>query len=403
MVTVTAIREAASVLKGRIIRTPLVYSPTFSEMTGAEVYLKLENLQKAGSFKVRGATNKIHSLQGAIGKGGVVAASAGNHAQGVAVAAQAIGIPSTIVMPEFVSVSKEQATRGYGAEVVIHGKTLVESIEYARTLEEKEGMTFIHPFDDPTIIAGQGTIGLEILEDLPDVGAIIVPVGGGGLISGIAIAATGSNPRIRILGAESAACPAASAARKAGSTVTVEAGYSVADGIAVTRVGDLPFSIIEEKVDAIAVVEEEMITRAMRLLLSRKKQIAEGAGVVGLAALIAGTLSIPAGSSVAVVISGGNVDIPLLDRIIRQGLVLEGRILRCRVEIEDRPGALAALLEVVAKERGNILDIRHIRPSPHLPLNTVQVELEIETRSLPHGREITAAVECAGYRLVSEP
>ena len=401
MVTVRAIREAASVLKGRIIRTPLVYSPTFSEMTGMEVYLKLENLQKAGSFKVRGATVKIHSLQDAIGNAGVVAASAGNHAQGVAVAAREIGIPSTIVMPEFVSVSKEQATRGYGAEVIIHGKTLAESITHARTLEEEEGMTFIHPYDDPAIIAGQGTIGLEIIEDLPGVDAVIVPVGGGGLISGIAVAAAEAG--IRVLGAEAAACPAASAARTAGGPVSVEAGYSVADGIAVTRVGDLPFSIMEEKVDAIAVVEEETIMRAMRLLLSRKKQIAEGAGVVGLAALLAGTLPVPAGSSVAVVISGGNVDVPLLDRIIRQGLALEGRIMRCRVKIEDRPGTLAGLLEVVARERGNILDIHHIRPDPKLPLDTVLVELEIETRSLAHAKEITGAIGQAGFLLISEP
>ncbi|MDT8357250.1 MAG: threonine ammonia-lyase [Methanomicrobiaceae archaeon] len=401
MVTVRAIREAASVLEGRIIKTPLVYSPSFSEMTGVEVYLKLENLQKAGSFKVRGATVKIHSLQDTIGNAGVVAASAGNHAQGVAVAAEEIGIPSTIVMPEFVSVSKEQATRGYGAEVIIHGKTLAESITHALTLAEEEGMTFIHPYDDPAVIAGQGTIGLEIIEDLPDVDAVIVPVGGGGLISGIAVAA--SEAGIRILGAEAAACPAASAARKAGGPVTVEADYSVADGIAVTRVGDLPFSLMEEWVEAIAVVEEEMITRAMRILLSRKKQIAEGAGVVGLAALHTGRLPIPAGSSVAVVISGGNVDIPLLARIIRKGLALEGRIMRCRVKIEDRPGTLAGLLEVVARERGNILDIHHIRPDPQLPLNFVQVELEIETRSLAHARVITGAIEDAGYRLVSEP
>jgi threonine dehydratase len=401
MVTLADIQNAATVLKGHIIRTPLVYSPTFSAMTGAHVYLKLENLQKAGSFKVRGATSKIHAAREQIGDAGVIAASAGNHAQGVAVAARQAGIPATIVMPETVSISKEEATFGYGAEVILKGKNLTESLQHAHALAA-EGRVFIHPFNDPDVIAGQGTIALEILDDLPETDIVIVPVGGGGLIGGIAAGAKALNPGIRIIGVETVACPAAYEARKAGKPVVVETTFSIADGIMVNPVGDLPFSIMQEKVDDIIVIDEDHITRTMLLLLERKKLLAEGAGVVGLAALLFGGVAVPEGSHVVVVISGGNMDLPLVDRIIRQGLMRNGRIMQCTVQIEDIPGALARLLAVIGDLRGNILTIQHIRSEPDLPINIIRVELDIETRNTEHGKMIVDALQNAGYVLEKE-
>ncbi|HPH35478.1 MAG TPA: pyridoxal-phosphate dependent enzyme, partial [Methanoregulaceae archaeon] len=259
MVSIASIREAAALLSGKIIRTPLVYSPTFSERTGAGVYLKLETMQKAGSFKVRGAANRILSQRDSIGPGGVIAASAGNHAQGVAVAAGIAGIPATIVMPVWVSPGKQEAAAGYGARVLLKGNSLEESLACAKDLAETSSMTFIHPFDDAAIIAGQGTIGLEILEDLPDVETVVVPVGGGGLIAGIATAVKSELPDARVIGVQVSACPSAVAARKAGGPVTVASHPTIADGIRVTRTGEVTWPAIRDLVDEVVVVDDDQV------------------------------------------------------------------------------------------------------------------------------------------------
>jgi len=398
MITLSEIREAREQIAPHIIRTPLVYSPTFSSMSGYEVSLKLETMQKAGSFKVRGAMNRILSRRNEIGKNGVVAASAGNHAQGVAVAARLAGVPATVVMPVWASVSKQAAARSYGAAVFLSGANLEESIRHAQDLA-KGGMTYIPAFDDPEIIAGQGTVGLEILEDLPETDLILVPIGGGGLITGITVAAKGMDPRVRVWGVQAAACPSAVEAVKAGGPVLVEAGATLADGIRVRQVGDFAFPIIRDLVEEIVLVEEEEIARAMLLLLERKRVIAEGAGAAPLAALLSGKVKIRQGSRVVLVVSGGNVDTPLLDRVIHQGLVRNGRVLQAEVVLEDVPGALARLLSVIATAGGNILQIHHVRGGRDLRVQAVRVALEVETRDEEHRRGVVREVEKAGYQI----
>ena len=387
MVTYEDIVHAKEVIAPHIIRTPLIYSTTFSEMTGANIYLKLETLQKAGSFKVRGAIYRILCRHNEIGEAGVIAASAGNHAQGVAVAARIAGVHATIVMPAHASLSKQAATKSYGAEIILKGENLQESIEVATAIG-RGGATFIHPYNDPDIIAGQGTIGLEILEDLHSIDTIIVPIGGGGLISGIAIAVKAKNPAIRIIGVQAAACPSAYNAVRKGEMVTVVPGRSVADGILVPQVGALALPVIESLVDEIILVPEEDIIDAILLLLERKKILAEGAGAVPVAALFNNHISLPEGSNVVLVISGGNVDAPLLSRIINRGLLRKGRIMHITVRLQDVPGSLAGLLSLVAQCEGNIIDIEHRKDDPGLPLDVVTVDIDIETRGPDHVQEI---------------
>jgi threonine dehydratase len=396
MVSSADVRKAAAVIKGSVIRTPLVYSPTFSKLTGAEIYLKLENLQETGSFKLRGATFKILSELDRIGKDGVVAASAGNHAQGVALAATRAGLHSTVVMPEWASISKQEGTRGYGGEVILEGQSIPDCIRKAEDLA-KAGKTFIHPYDDPGIIAGQGTIALEILEDLPDPDLIIVPIGGGGLISGIACAAKEIRPEVRVVGVQAAACPSAVIALEKGKRVVVEAEKSIADGITVKQVGEIPFQIIREKVDEIVLVSEDGIAEAVLMLLERKKMLAEGAGSVPVAAIFSGAVSIPPGGKAVLVISGGNMDSPLLDRVIRRGLSRNGRIMRLTICLDDVPGSLASLLAVVAKTKANVLHIYHDRGTGNLSIYQSLVELELEARNFEHTREISEALKAAGY------
>ncbi|HRY75927.1 MAG TPA: threonine ammonia-lyase [Methanoregulaceae archaeon] len=396
MITVQSIRDAAARIGPHRIRTPLVFSPTFSEMTGARVYLKLETLQKAGSFKIRGATNRILCNLDIAKAHGVVAASAGNHAQGVAVAAHRAGVAATIVMPVWASGAKQAATKGYGAQIVLAGQTLEESVDHARALA-REGMLFIHPYDDEEVIAGQGTIGLEILEDLPDVDRIIVPVGGGGLVAGIAIAVRGQRPSCRVTGVQAAACPSVYEALRTGTALCTLAQPTLADGIRVTQAGSLTIPIIRDHVDPVILVEEDEIADAMLALIERKKVIAEGAGAAPLAALLSGRIPVEPGSGVVLVISGGNIDSPLLERVIRRALVLRGRILACSVLLEDRPGALAGLLSLIAQEQGNILDIHHEPAAPGIPIGYVRIRLEIETRGKDHVAAILSSLKKAGY------
>lgn len=402
MVSLADVRKAALVLEGLVLRTPLVYSPTFSRLSGARVYLKLENLQETGSFKIRGATLKIRSEIDRIGKEGVVAASAGNHAQGVALAAARAGLPSTIVMPETASISKQEATRGYGGKVILEGQTMTDCLFRARELA-KTGKTFIHPFDDPVIIAGQGTIGLEIFADLPDPDLIVVPIGGGGLISGIASAAGQIRPGTRMVGVQAAACPSAAQALARGRRDPVEAARSIADGITVKQVGEIPFRIMRERVGEVVLVDEDRIAEAVLMLLERKKVFAEGAGAVPVAALLSGVLPVSSGQKVVLVISGGNMDSPLLDRVIRKGLARNGRIMRFAVCLDDVPGALSSLLAVIAKTRANVLHIVHNRGGGNLSIDRSLVDLELETRNAEHIAEISEALATAGYEIEPHP
>jgi threonine dehydratase len=393
MVSLADIKEAEIRISPHIIHTPIVYSPTISEMTGANVYLKLETLQKAGSFKVRGATNKILSHINAIREQGVIAASAGNHAQGVAVAAHSAGVPATIVMPEWSSLSKQDATRGYGAQVIIHGQTLEESIRRAQMIAS-QGRLFIHPYDDDAVIAGQGTIALEILSELPETDMIIIPVGGGGLIAGIATAAKAKKPEIKIIGAQAEACPSAGEAIRHGSPYRIPEGNTIADGIRVAETGKITLPALQHFVDYLALASEEEIADAMLLLLERKHIVAEGAGAVPLATLLNGSISVQSGSTVVLVISGGNIESAQLFRVIRQSLARQGRIMRFSVMLEDRPGTLLRLLAVISKERGNILHIHH--------LQMVRVSIELETRGWEHIEVFKKSLGERGYEIQME-
>jgi len=399
MVSLADIQNAARIIQGKVLRTPLVYSPAFSEMTGSEIYLKLENLQTGGCFKVRGATSKVQSHLAEIGSKGVIAASVGNHAQGVALAARAANLPATIIMPVWASMAKQEATRNYGAEVILKGISLVESIEIAQDMAARSGRTFIHPYDDPDIIAGQGTIALEILEDAPDLDAIIVPVGGGGLIAGIAIAAKAISPKIRIIGVQARACPSAVEAIRQGHPVAVEEESSIADAIMVTQVGDSDFPVLRDYVDEIVLVDEDQIAAAVLMLLERKRILAEGAGAVPLAALLSPTHHLAKKSKVALVISGGNVDSLLLDRILHKGLLMHGRLMRLHVDLKDSPDSLDRLLDLISRMQAGIVHIRHFHNERDLPVGCSRAELELETRGIDHIAKIANALNDAGYHI----
>jgi threonine dehydratase len=398
MISIENVQQAAKMIKGKVIKTPLVYSPSLSKMFEGEIYLKLENLQKTGSFKIRGATYSILTHKDEIGHGGVVAASAGNHAQGVALAARQALIPATIVMPEWASITKQEATRGYGGEVVIEGQSLKECIKKAQQMA-LEGKTFIHPFDDPDIIVGQGTMALEILEDLKQTDMILVPIGGGGIISGIASTVKSIRPGVKVIGVQSAACPSAYESYRSGKITRVDSYHSIADGISVKQVGDLNFDIIRKCVDDVVLVEEDQIAAAILLLLERKKILAEGAGAVPLAALLNGSVTVPRGSRVVLLISGGNVDSSLLGRILSQGLLKSARIMRIRVRLTDAPGSLAQLLALISGLKANILHVYHDRRARGLSIYVTQVDLELETRGPEHVEKIAHKLNMAGYEM----
>jgi threonine dehydratase len=399
MISLAEIKEAEIRISQHIIHTPLVYSPTISQITGAKVYLKLETLQKSGSFKVRGATNKILSHIDTIREQGVIAASAGNHAQGVAVAAHSAGIPATIVMPEWSSISKQEATRGYGAQVIIHGQTLEESIMRAQEIAT-QGRLFIHPYDDEEVIAGQGTIGLEILADLPETDMIIIPVGGGGLIAGIASAAKAKKPEIRIIGVQTEECPSVGEAIRHGSPYRIPVRETIADGIRVAETGKYTLPVIQHYVDHLALASEDEIADAMLLLLERKHVVAEGAGAVPLATLLNGSIDVQSGSTVVLVISGGNIESAQLFRVIRQSLARKGRTMHFSVILDDRPGSLARLLAVIAKEQGNILHIHHMQGEGGLPVQMARVSIELETRGWEHIDAFKKTLADNGYEIL---
>jgi threonine dehydratase len=398
MVTGKQIEHAANILKGRIIRTPLIHSPVLSKLFLCDIYLKLESLQDTGSFKLRGALYKIIIRKNDIGPQGVVAASAGNHAQGVALAAKNAQVPAAIVMPEWASISKQELTRSHGGEVIIHGTSISECLEKACELAGKN-KTFIHPYDDEDVITGQGTIGCEIFEDLKHPDMIIVPVGGGGLISGISTASKAIHPKTKIIGAQTSSCPSAYAALKKNAITTVDLSPSLADGISVKRTGEKTFRIIKKNVNHIVLVDEEEIASAVLFLLEKLKLLSEGAGAVPLAALMAGKITDIKGKKIVLVVSGGNIDSPLLDRIINRGLMKNGRLARVNVLLPDIPGAISNLLRIVAEAKANVLHIHHDRNAARIPINTSRVKLELETRSAGHIRHIYRALKKEGYAI----
>ncbi|MFY9269669.1 MAG: threonine ammonia-lyase [Candidatus Manganitrophaceae bacterium] len=374
------IASAREGIAGAIDQTPIVPSRSLSLRTGLSVYLKLENLQRTGSFKIRGAVNRLSRLSPEERRRGVIAASAGNHAQGVALAARTFRIGSTIVMPEGASIAKQEATRSYGARVVIDGDDFDGAMRRARRIAREEGKILIHPFDDDAVIAGQGTLGLEIVEALPEVATVIVPIGGGGLAAGCGIAIKSTHPKIRLIGVIAPARP------------------TLADGIAVKRPGRRTAPLLARYVDEIVSVSEEEIAEAILLLMERKRIIAEGAGAVPLAALLNHGRGIR--GPVCLIISGGNIDVTLLERIIERGMVRTGRLLRLSVVLPDRPGALADLTDAVGRLGANIVHIVHDRLSLHLPLSQTRVELSLETRGTGHNRELIRGLKRLGYPLL---
>jgi threonine dehydratase len=398
-ISLADVQAARERLRGAIYYSPCPHSQMLSALTGQQVYLKLENLQMTGSFKERGALNRIAMLTPDQAARGVVAASAGNHAQGVAYHATARGIRALIVMPLATPLVKVTATRGFGAEVVLHGANYDEACEEATRLCTAQGMTFIHPFDDASVMAGQGTIGLELLEQVPQLEAVVVPIGGGGLIGGIACAIKESRPDIRIVGVQTSRLPSMVAARAEGRPVTVEPSTTIADGIAVRRAGDVTFPVVQKYVDEIVTVDEDEIASAILVLLEREKTLAEGAGAAALAALLQKkTTLIPAGAKTAVLVCGGNIDVTLLSRIIERGLVQDGRMIRLRIHLLDKPGALADLTRLIASYRANIVDTLHNRAYYGVNLGDTVIDITMETRGREQVMELLAALTAEGYK-----
>ncbi|MCL5266291.1 MAG: threonine ammonia-lyase [Chloroflexi bacterium] len=398
MLNIDDITKAREVLAGIARCTPLLPTRTFSRLSGGDVYLKVENTQRTGSFKIRGAYVKIKSLTRQQRQKGVIAASAGNHAQGVAIAAAMTGTRSVVVMPETAPLAKVTATRDYGAEVILKGNTYDEACAYAQDLQHQMGLTFIHPFDDWKVMAGQGTIGLEILDALPDVDAAIVPIGGGGLIAGVATALKAHQPKLKVIGVQAAGASSCYQSFKRGVLTPTEEVNTIADGIAVKCCGTLTFPVIQRLVDDVVTVEDDAIVHSIFLLLERSKLLVEGAGAVGLAALMAGRIKLPR-KKVVLLLSGGNIDVNLLARLIEHGLTAAGRYLVIRVSVLDKPGQLLGLLRVLADKRVNILQIEHHRTGLPLPVNQAEVELTLETRDPEHCAEIMGALKAAGYEV----
>jgi threonine dehydratase len=395
-VTIADIWEAYKLLKPRLHHTPLTPSRTLRDITGADIYLKAENMQRSGSFKVRGASYKLSRLSEEEYSRGVIAASAGNHAQGVAIAAAQYHIPCTIVMPETAPLAKVTATQGYGAEVVLHGFTYDDAYQYCIELQQASGATFIHAFDDPDIIAGQGTLGLEMLSDLPDADALVVPIGGGGLIAGIAIAARALRPNIKIIGVQAAGAAGCRASLDAGEISTLPSITTIADGIAVKRPGALTFPVIQRLVDDVVLVNDEAIIGAVLLLMERSKMLVEGAGAAGVAALLSGAIKLE-GQKVLVPLSGGNIDINLVGRFIEHGLATAGRYFVIHTRLTDRPGELMRLLGIIAEMRINVIDVRHQRISSRLPIMQREETLTLETRDRAQCEQLLQRLRAAGY------
>ncbi|WP_181804988.1 threonine ammonia-lyase [Streptomyces shenzhenensis] len=397
-VTLDDVRGAQKMLAGVARVTAMEGSRHLSQLAGSPVHLKCENLQRTGSFKLRGAYVRIAGLLPEERAAGVVAASAGNHAQGVALASSLLGVHSTVFMPDGAPLPKISATREYGAEVRLHGQVVDETLAAAQEYAARTGAVFIHPFDHPDVIAGQGTVGLEILDQCPEVGTIVVGVGGGGLAAGIAVAVKAVRPDVRIVGVQAAGAAAYPPSLAAGHPVTVANPATMADGIRVGRPGDVPFAIIEELVDEVRTVSEDQLSAALLLCLERAKMVVEPAGASPVAALLAepGAFAGP----VVAVLSGGNVDPVLMQRVLRHGMAAQGRYLAVRLRLTDRPGALATLLGVLSAVDANVLDVSHIRTDPRLGLTEAEVELHLETKGPAHCAEVGHSLREAGYTVI---
>jgi threonine dehydratase len=375
--------EARQRLDGVARVTPVYSSETLSNLTGRQVWLKAENLQRTGSFKVRGAYNRISALAGRDGGAGVVAASAGNHGQAVAWAAREVGVPATVFVPQDAPMAKVEATRNYGARVEMTGERFEDALDAAHAYVEESGALFVHPFEDEAVIAGQGTVGLELADQLPDVETVVVPVGGGGLSSGISLALRAVRPEVRVVGVRAAAClPGGS-------------GFTIADGIWVKTPGELTMGILEQTLESLEAVTDEEISSAIVLLLERVKLVVEGAGAVGVAALLADR--IPGDGPVGIVLSGGNIDPTLLISVMRHGLTTASRYLVLRTRIPDRPGELIKLLELIAQERVNVLSVEHHREGMAISIAETEVELTLATRDAEHCAAVLAAMAAWGY------
>ncbi len=402
MISLKEIEQASLRLKNVIHHIPLSSSQTFSEMTGAEVWLKYENQQKTGSFKVRGAYNKIMKLneQGEVKS--VVASSAGNHAQGVAFAAHSIGIPATIVMPRTTPIAKVSATRGYGANVELYGDFYDDAFRRAMEIQEEQQATFIHPFDDADVIAGQGTLGLEILQDLPSVDAVLVPAGGGGLLSGVASCIKQINPRVQLIGVQAEGAPAIVNSFRAGERLVSDSIHTIADGIAVKAPGELTMKIIQECVDDMLTVSDGEIAAAILLLMERTKQVVEPAGASTLAAVIREKERF-AGKKVACLLSGGNIDVSFIHRIVEKGLVTRGRNMRFQTILRDVPGSMEKFTVIVARNNANITMIQYDRMRSELDLDEVILHVMCEVDGFEHGNRLIGDLESEGYRVIMEP
>lgn len=393
-VTIDTIREAAGRLHGRIERTPMHHSRTLSKATGADVWVKYENQQLTGAFKERGALNRLLQLSDDEKRRGVICASAGNHAQALAHHAQVLGIPSTIVMPRGTPNVKVEQTRARGATIVIEGDTFDDAYAHAQKLRDERNLVFVHPFDDAAVIAGQGTAAIEMLEQAPDLDALIIPIGGGGLIAGMAIAAKALKPAVQIIGVEATMYPSFDARSR--SEKCKAGGQTIAEGIAVKAVGELPFALARPLIDEVILIDEPGFERAIALYVTAEKTVAEGAGAATLAALLERPEQFK-GKKVGIILSGGNIDTRLLASVLERSLVREGRIAVLRFIGDDRPGILATVSRIIGDHGGNILQVEHHRMTLAAPIKGVEFDIEIETRDAQHTAEIVAALKAAGY------
>ncbi len=396
-VTLESIERARARIRADIYCTPCNFSHAISKIAGQRVYLKLENLQMTGSFKERGALNKILTLTDDEKKRGVIAASAGNHAQGVSFHATRHGIRARIVMPMMTPLVKVNATRGYGADVILYGANYDEAYEEACRLAALDGLVFIHPFDDPHVIAGQGTIALELLEQVPDADAVVVPIGGGGLISGIACALKSLRPEVRIIGVQAARMPSMQSALQAHKPVTIDPNTTIADGIAVRRSGELTLRLVESYVDELVVAEEEEIASGILTLLEREKTLAEGAGAAAVAALLHHKTTLKNEKTIALV-CGGNIDVSLLARIIQRGLAKDGRLVRLQIHLSDRPGSLHQLTRLLTVHQANIVELHHDRTYYGVNLGDTMIDVTLEARGEEQIQQILHALRQEGYR-----
>ena len=394
--SIERIRDAARVLASLAARTPMEHSRYIASVVGSPVHLKCENLQRTGSYKIRGASYRLSRLSPEERARGVVAASAGNHAQGVAFAARQLGIAATIFMPMGVALPKLEATRDYGANVELVGNVVDESLAAAKRYAEETGAVFIPPFDHPDVIAGQGTVGLEILEDVPDVQTIVVPIGGGGLISGIASAVKQLAPHVRIIGVQAENAAAYPPSLAAGEVRTVRTTPTIADGIAVGTPGRLTFEIVRDLVDDVVTVSDDETASALLVLLERAKLVVEPAGAVGIAALLSGKIRNP-GRTVAV-LSGGNIDPLMMERVISRGLVASDRYMTLRIGLPDRPGQLAVISALISEANANVVEVLHTRHGTGTQISEVQIDISVETRGKPHQAALMSRLEEAGYQ-----